>query len=103
MLYFLINNKPKLIRSMLAAAGIVQDMFAGEAGKGEGGEEDEEELTGGYFYCYFYWYFYRSGYKVFRFLALEFHSQNTHAVGIRNRRMYIYIYYTMVAAVVAMV
>ena len=30
MLYFLINNKPILIRSMLAA-GIVQETFAGEA------------------------------------------------------------------------
>ena len=50
MLYFLINNKPILIRSMLAA-GIVQDTFAGEAGEDEGGEE---EITGGYFYCYFY-------------------------------------------------
>ena len=47
MLYFLINNKPNLIRSMLAA-GIIQDTFAGEAGEGEGGEED---TTGGYFYC----------------------------------------------------
>ena len=37
MLYFLINNKPKLIRSMLAA-GIVQDTFAGEAVEGEGGK-----------------------------------------------------------------
>ena len=32
LLYFLINNKQILIRSMLAA-GIVQDKFAGEAGK----------------------------------------------------------------------
>ena len=53
-MYFLINNKPKLIRSMLDA-GIVQDAFAGGAGEGEGGEE---ETTGGYFHCYFYWYFY---------------------------------------------
>ena len=43
MLYFLINNEPILIHSMLAA-GIVQDMFAGEAVEGEGGEE---ETTGG--------------------------------------------------------
>ena len=50
MLYFLINNKPILIHSMLAA-GIVQDTFAGEAGEYEGGEE---EITGGYFYCFFY-------------------------------------------------
>ena len=33
--------------SMLAA-GMVQDTLAGEAGEGEGGEE---ETTGGYFYC----------------------------------------------------
>ena len=57
MLYFLINNKPILIRSMLAA-NIVQDTFAGEAVANEGGED---ETSGGYFYCYFYWYFYRSG------------------------------------------
>ena len=47
MWYFLINNKPILIRSMLAA-GIVQDTFAGEAEEGEG---DEEEMTEGYLYC----------------------------------------------------
>ena len=57
MSYFLINNKPKLILSMLGA-GIVQVTFGGEAGEAEGGEE---ETTGGYFYGYFYWYFYRSG------------------------------------------
>ena len=45
MLYFLINNKPILISSMLTA-GIVQDRFVGEAVEGEGGEE---EITGGYF------------------------------------------------------
>ena len=56
MLYFLINNKPILISSMLAA-GIVQDRFVGEAVEGE------EETTGGYFYCYFYWYFYRQARK----------------------------------------
>ena len=39
MLYFLINNKPILIRSMLAA-GIVQDRFVGEAVEGEGGEDE---------------------------------------------------------------
>ena len=39
-------------------AGIVHDMFAGEAGESEGGEE---ETTGQYFYCYFYWYYYHSG------------------------------------------
>ena len=60
MLYFLINNKPILISSMLAA-GIVQDRFVGEAVEGEGGEE---ETTGGYFYYYyFYWYFYRQARK----------------------------------------
>ena len=52
-LYFPINSKPILIRSMLAA-GLVQDTFSREAEEGEGGEE---ETTGGYFYCYFYWYF----------------------------------------------
>ena len=41
MLYLLINNKPILISSMLAA-GIVQNTFAGEAGEGEGGEEARE-------------------------------------------------------------
>ena len=35
MLYFLINNKAILIRSMLAA-GVVQDTFVGEAVEGEG-------------------------------------------------------------------
>ena len=40
------NNEPLLICSTLAA-GIVQDTFSGEAGEGEG---DEEETTGGYFY-----------------------------------------------------
>ena len=59
MLYFLINNKPILISSMLAA-GIVQDRFVGEAVEGEGGEE---ETTGGYFYCYLYWYFYHQARK----------------------------------------
>ena len=39
MLYFLIHNKPILIHSMLAA-GIVQDMFVGEAIQDEGGEEE---------------------------------------------------------------
>ena len=54
MLYFLINNKPILISSMLAA-GIVQERFVGEAVQGEGGED---ETTGGYFYCYCYFYCY---------------------------------------------
>ena len=49
MLHF---NKPIQIRSMLA--DIFQNTFAGEAGEGEGGEE---ETTRGYFY----WYFYCSG------------------------------------------
>ena len=57
MWYFLNNNKPILIRSMLAA-GIVEDTFAGEAEEGEAGEK---ETTGGYLYCYIYWYFYHSG------------------------------------------
>ena len=62
MLYF---HKPILIRSMLAA-GIVQDTLAGEAIEGEGGEEETI------------------------FLALEFHSQNTHVgMRIRNRCTYI--------------
>ena len=39
MLYFLITNKPILIRSMLAA-GIVQVKVVGEAIQGEGGEEE---------------------------------------------------------------
>ena len=38
-LTILINNEPILIRSTLAAS-IVQDTFAGEAGEGEGGEEE---------------------------------------------------------------
>ena len=64
------------------AAGIMQDMFAGEA---EGGEE----MTGGYFYCYFYC----SGWKFFRFLANEFLSQNTNTrMRIRNVHTYTYIY-----------
>ena len=48
MLYFLINNKPILVHSMLAAS-IVKDTLAGEAVEGKGGEE---ETTGGYFYCF---------------------------------------------------
>ena len=57
MLYFRINNKPKIFRSMLVGVivGAVQDTFAGEPGEGEGGEE---EATGSYFYWYFYWNFY---------------------------------------------
>ena len=42
-IFLLIINKPILIRSMLAA-GKIQDMFAGEAGEGEGGEEDDWRL-----------------------------------------------------------
>ena len=49
-LIILINNE-QILTSMLAA-GIVQDTFAGEAGEGEG---SEEEMTRGYFY--------RSGWK----------------------------------------
>ena len=53
--YLICPNKKKkeyykLIRSTLSA-GIVQDMFAGEAEESEGGKE---EITGGYFYRYFY-------------------------------------------------
>ena len=69
---FLLIIKPILISSMLAA-GIVQDRFVGEAGEGEGGEE---ETTGGYFYCYFYRYFYRQARKS-SVPTLEFNSQNT--------------------------
>ena len=54
----------------MVAAGIVQNMFAGGTGDGEGGEE---RSTG----CFFYHCFYRSGRKFFRFLAIEFLSQNT--------------------------
>ena len=49
MLYFT-NNEPILIRPMQATI-IVRAPFPGEAGEGEG---HEEEMTGGYFYCYFY-------------------------------------------------
>ena len=42
-LIILINNEPILTSTL--AAGIAQDTFAGEAGEGEGGEE---ETTGGY-------------------------------------------------------
>ena len=44
-----INNEPILI-CFMQAAGMVQDMFAGEAGEGEKGKE---EMTGGFFYRYF--------------------------------------------------
>ena len=81
-MYF--NNNEPILTSKLAA-GIVQDIFAGEAGEGEGGEE---EMTGGYFYRYFYC----SGWKFFRFLAMEFLSQNTNTrMHIRNVHTYIYI------------
>ena len=61
-------------------------MFAGEAGEGEG---VEEETTGGYFYRYFYC----SGGKLVRFLALEFLSQNTNTrMRIRSVRTHTYIY-----------
>ena len=78
-----INNETILTSTL--AAGIVQDTFAGEAGEGGG---VEEETTGGYFYCYFY----RSGWKFFRFLALEFLSQKTNTrMRIRNLCTYTYI------------
>ena len=48
MLIIHINNEPILIHST-QVADIVQYMFAGEAGEGEG---DEEEMTGGSFYHY---------------------------------------------------
>ena len=51
MLYFLINNKPILIRSMLAA-GIVQDKVVGEAIQGEGGEEEATSTSTSYCYTY---------------------------------------------------
>ena len=60
------------------AAGVVKDTFAGEAGEGEG---DEEEMTGGSIY--------RSDWKFFLFLALEFLSQNTNmCMHISNVRMF---------------
>ena len=78
------NNEPILTSTL--AAGIVQDTFAREAGEDEGGEE---ETTGGYFYRYFYC----SGWKFFRFLGLEFLSQNTNPrMCIRNVRTYTYIH-----------
>ena len=40
-----LNNEPIMTRSTLAA-GIAQNMFAGEAGESEGGKEKTE----GYFY-----------------------------------------------------
>ena len=93
MLYSLINNIPILIRSKLAAS--IHDTFAREAVENEGGEE---ETTGGYFYCYFYYTFTAQVRKSFRFLALEFNSQNTNArMRIGNRRMYIYIYISRVS------
>ena len=72
MLYFLINNKTILIRSMLAS-GIVQDTDAREAVEGEGGEGGEEETTGGYFYCYSTGTF-TAQVRKSRFSALEFNS-----------------------------
>ena len=66
----------------MLAAGIVLDTFAGEAGVGEGGEE---EMTGGYFYRYLYC----SG----PFLSTEFLSQHTNMrMRIRNVRTYTYIH-----------
>ena len=88
MLYSLINNKPILIRSKLAAS-MVQDTFAREAVENKGGEEETLEATStvtstGTFTA--------QARKSFRFLALEFNSQNTNArMRIRNRRTYIYI------------
>ena len=56
-IFIILINNEQLLTSTLAA-DIVQDTFAGEAGEGEGGEE--EKATGGYFYCYFYHYFHQS-------------------------------------------
>ena len=70
MLYFLINNKPILIRSKLAAS-IVQNTFAREAVEKEGGEE---ETTGGYSTVTSTGTFTAQSRKSFRFLALEFNS-----------------------------
>ena len=82
MLYFLINNKPKLIRSMLAA-GIVQDTFAGEAEKAKEAKRNDWRLL------LLLLLPLRLESLPF-FLALEFHSQNTHThMGIRNRRIHI--------------
>ena len=62
-------------------------MFAGEAGEGEGGEE---EMTGGDFSTATSTGTFTVQARNFCFLALEFHSQNTHAcMRIRNRRTYI--------------
>ena len=77
------NNRTILASTL--AAGVLLDMFAGEAGEGE---ELEEETTAGYFYRYLYC----SGMKFVRFLALEFISQNTNTrMYTRNIHMYIYI------------
>ena len=71
----------------MLAAGIVQDVFAGEAGEGEWG--GEMETTGGYFY-------HPAG-NSSRFVAIEFLSQITNTrMRIRNVRTYIYITRKMV-------
>ena len=74
--YYLAKPKKKVDSTL--AADIVPNVFAGE------GEEGEEETIGG---------LYHSGWKFFRYLALEFLSQNTNTrMRIRNIRMYTYIY-----------
>ena len=69
----------------MLAAGIVQDTFAREAVENEGGEEETTSTvtsTGT---------FTAQARKSFRFLALEFNSQNTNArMRITNRRTFIY-------------
>ena len=92
MLYFLINTKPILIRSKLAAS-IVEDTFAREAVENEGGEE---ETTGGYFYCYFYWYLYRRARKSFRFLALDLIRKTITRACVLETDVRIYIYISRV-------
>ena len=74
-LYILINNKPILIRSKLAAS-IVQDTLAREAVENEGSKRRLLEATStvtstGTFTA--------QARKSFRFLALEFNSQKTNA------------------------
>ena len=86
MLYSLINIKPILIRSKLASS-IVQDTFAREAVETKEAKRRLLEATStvtstGTFTA--------QARKSFRFLALEFNSQNTNArMRIKNRRMYI--------------
>ena len=83
-LVIVINNEP--ILSSMLAAGIVQDMFAGETGEGERG--GEVETTGGYFY--------HPARNSSRFIAIEFLSQITNTrTRIRNVRTFTYIHIYM--------